>query len=76
MDSCWVTARTLLPALALASFKSARLMVFMAVNWVDIAMPSTNSGRIISHSGMPGLCRANWAISTPMITVMPTSVLR
>ena len=20
-------------------------------------MPSTNSGRIISHSGMPGLCR-------------------
>ncbi|MNT82097.1 hypothetical protein D3C72_2217770 [compost metagenome] len=65
-----------MPELALASFKSARLMVFMAVNCVDIAIPSTNSGRIINHSGIPGLCNANWAISTPIINVMPTSVLR
>ena len=76
IESCWVTASRLLPLLALSSVRSARVMVFMAVNCVDIAIPSTNSGRRSIHSGISGDCSENWAIIRPINTVIPTRVLR
>jgi len=54
-----VTARTLLPLLALSSVRSASVMVFIAVNCVDIAIPNINNGKISIHIAIAGDCKEN-----------------
>ena len=65
-----------MPLLAFSSVRSARVMVFIDVNCVDIAMPNTNSGRISIQTGNAADCSENCAIIRPIKTVTPTSVLR
>ncbi|SAH43937.1 Uncharacterised protein [Enterobacter cloacae] len=52
------------------------MMVFIDVNCVDMAIPSTNSGRISIQIGNAADCRENCAIINPIKIVTPTSVLR
>ena len=76
MESCWVTESKPFPVLASSVERSPRVMLFMAVNWVDMAMPSMNRGRMSIHRGRVGVWRANWAIMRPMQTVTPVRVTR
>ena len=54
MESCWVTESKPFPVLASSVERSPRVMLFMAVNWVDMAMPSMNRGRMSIHEGQGG----------------------
>ncbi|MNY57398.1 hypothetical protein D3C86_1936010 [compost metagenome] len=51
-------------------------MVFIEVNWIDIAIPNIKSGRISIHAGSADDCNENCAIIAPIKTVIPTSVFR
>ena len=49
----------LLPLLAFSSVKSASVMVFMEVNWVDIAIPRMKSGSSSIQIDISGDCSEN-----------------
>lgn len=76
MESCMIVESREFPLLASALGRSISVRVFMQVNWMELAPPSSASMPRRVNSWVPGPTKWKEASSAPMVKVLTTMMFR